>query len=315
MTLRSCLLLGWLLATAGAARGQGALAGSRRDVAAQSAPAALSLSATPAAREAAVSTPGTILGLGSEFGEQEIVQRRAHPEPWSAGVDTQFYGTSNAGLTSSHEKGDWYLRSGAAISYTNLVKGPVFVDFNLQQYFFRYGKYNALDFDLTRFQGGALVRASWLDDAFFFGRYRLERITESGFGSTYLTSHVAELGVQKVWKISRGQQISGALEADLPIDTDPRQSGRREYSASLAYTLRLTARLTASLSYRGAWYDYTDLPRSEWNHIFSLDANYDLTDWLHFGVSTSYTCNDANHSVYDYGNLVYGGSAALRISF
>ncbi|HEV7405090.1 MAG TPA: hypothetical protein VGO11_19255 [Chthoniobacteraceae bacterium] len=303
------------LAVAGA-HAQTLLPETRRDVAAQSAPPALAPLRNTAAQSGATLTAGSgSAAYGRDFGEQEIVNRRAHPEPWTASADGQFFYTNNVALTPSDRHGDWYGRYGATISYTNRIKGPVFLDFGLQEYFFRYARYNALDFDLTRFQGGLLLQVPKLDDTFLFARYRLERITEAGFGSTLLTSHVAELGLQKVWKISRGQQISAGLEADLPLDTDPRSAAREEYGLTLGYSLRLTEHLNTVLSYRGAYYRYSHTSRTDWNHILALDATYDLTDWARLGASVSFTSDTSNAAFGDYQNLVAGGSLSLRLSF
>jgi hypothetical protein len=288
----------------------------RRDVAAQSAPPVLSpLQNTATPSRTTLPAGAGSAAYGRDFGEQEIVNRRAHPEPWTASADGQFFYTNNVALAPTDRHGDWYGRYGASIAYTNRIKGPFFVDFGLQEYFFRYARYNALDFDLTRFQGGLLLQLPKLDDAFLFGRYRLERITEAGFGSTLLTNHVAELGVQKVWKISRGQQIFAGLEADLPLDTDPRGAARAEYGLTLGYSLRLTEHLNTVLSYRGSYYHYTRTSRTDWNHILALDATYDLTDWARVGASVSYTADRSNISFGDYENLVAGGSLSLRLSF
>lgn len=254
-------------------------------------------------------------GADSEFGEQRIVQRRAQVEPWSVVADGQLFRTDNVALTPTAEQRDWYLRYGLAVSYTNRIKGPLFIDLSLQQYLFRYAKFDALDFDLTRFDGGLLLQAPWLSNAFFFARYTLQRITEPGFGTAVFTNHAANLGVQKVWKISRGQQVFAGLAADLALDTSPGSAARNEYSATLGYSARLTERVTASASYRGSWNDYTQGPRTDWNQIVAAGVTYDATDWLRLGVNASYSHNDSSTAFADYDNFVAGCSIALRLAF
>lgn len=251
----------------------------------------------------------------SEFGEQRIVQRRAQVEPWSTVADAQLFTTDNVALTPTGEQRDWYLRYGLAVSYTNRIKGPLFIDLSLQQYLFRYSKFDALDFDLTRFDGGLLVQAPWLSNAFFFARYTLQRITEPGLGTAFFTNHAADLGVQKVWKISRGQQVFAGVAANLALDTSPGSGARNEYSATLGYSARLTERVTASASYRGSWNDYAEGPRTDWNHIVAAGVTYDATDWLRLGVNASFSHNDSNTSFADYDNFVAGCSIALRLAF
>ena len=257
----------------------------------------------------------TATGAGSDFGEQEIVQRRAHVEPWTVTGDAQFFHTDNVALSPFGEQRDSYLRTGLAVAYTNRIKGPLFVDFSLQQYLFRYAKFDALDFDLTRFEGGLLFEAPWLADSFFFARYTLQRITEPSFGTPSFTNHSINLGVQKVWKISRGQQVFAGLGADLALDTEPESATRDEYSLTLGYSLRLTGKLTTSASYRGSLLDYRHGSREDANHILSLGITYDLTDWLRLGTTASYSHNGSSADFAEYENLVLGASAAIHLAF
>lgn len=271
-------------------------------------PGANSSLSTPALRE-------TGTGRGAEFGEQHIVQRRAHPEPWSASTSADLFYTDNVALTSISRQDDWYLRYGATVGYTNRVRGPFFVDLSLQQYFFRYQKFDSLDFDLTRFEASMLMETPWQTDGFFFVRYRLERLNETGWGSALFTQHFAEVGLQKVWKIRRGQQLFAGLAADLALDTDPRAGARNEYSLSIGHSLRLTERISAGLSYRGSFYDYLHHGREDWNHILSAGLTYAFTDWLRLGLNYSLTKNYSNAAFADYYNSLPGIGAVLHLSF
>ena len=250
-----------------------------------------------------------------DFGEQVIVQRRAHVEPWKVTLDSQIFHTDNAALVPGGEQSDWYLRHGLGVSYTNRVKGPWFVDFSLQHYLFRYSEFDALDFDLTRFEAAVLYQAPWLDDAFLYARYSLQHIAEAGGGSQLLQSHSAILGAQKVWKVSRGIQFHSGFSADLPLSSDPGEAARAEFGLSLGGTMRLTEKLTANASYRGAFYHYTKLDREDWNHIFALGVTYDFTDWLQLGVSASHSLNRSSAAFADYQNTVLGAAVSLRAAF
>ncbi len=307
----AALTLAMTLLMCHSAVGQNAVPSIRRDIATQTLSADAPM--TPVGPEGMVAPMAN--GVGSEFGEQWIVQRRAHVEPWSASGDLQVLHTDNAALTPVNEQEDWYLRYGVSVSYTNRVKGPLFLDVSVQQFFFRYGEFDILDFDFLRFQGGALLQAPWLFDAFFFARYHLQRITESGLGSTLFTSHSAEIGLQKVWRVRRGQQVFAALSADLALGADPKASERNEYSLTLGYSARLTQRVSAGLTYRGARYEYGQGGRSDWNHNISLGVTFDATDWLRLAVNAGYSHNESNSVFADYDNFTPGGSVALRLSF
>jgi hypothetical protein len=288
---------------------------SRRDVGRESSALDAPFSQTTARSLLDQPAAAARLSRRDEFGEQQIIQRRAHVEPWtaSAGIDLSY--TDNAGLTHTHQVGDWYARYGMAARYTNRITDPFFVDLSLEQYFFRYGRFDILDFDLTRFEATILANTHILGDTFAYLRYRLERLTEPGLGSALLTEHTVEAGLQKTWKISRGQQIFGGMTASVPADIDPRGAARYEYSISVGHVLRLTERITSSVSYRGAWYDYEHGGRSDWNHIFAAGVTYEIADWLRVGLNFAYTRNESNKTFADYHSAVPGGGVAVRIAF
>lgn len=290
---------------------------SRRTTAAERGvlPAIERAAGTPALRTGTREVAAPSEAGGAEFGEQRIAYRRAHIEPWTAVVDLQVFRTDNAALTSTGKQSDWYMRYGAAVNYANRVAGPLFIDLSVQQSAFRYAEFDVLDFDLTRVEAGLLLQTLGRFDAFLFARYRLEYIAEAGLGSQLFTSHSIEAGLQKVWKITRGQRLYAGIAALVPLATDPEGAGRGEYSATVGYSLRLTEQINAGISYRGAWYHYTEGGREDWNHLLSLGASYDVADWLQLGLNVSYTLNRSSASRAEYESLVPGGSLALRVTF
>ena len=121
--------------------------------------------------------------------------------------------------------------------------------------------------------------------------------------------------MQKVWKISRGQQVFAGASANLSLSTDPGISARNEYAATLGYSARLTERITAAMTYRGSWNDYINGERRDWNHIAAFGLTYDVADWLRLGANVSYSHNDSNTGFADYDNFVTGCSVSLRMAF
>lgn len=315
-----CLGIACLLAAgaAGLAFGQNVpTVESRRDVAVgRGIVPAMQPATSATALRGGVSNAATAAGAGgAEFGEQRIAYRRAHIEPWTAVVDLQVFRTDNAALTSTGKQSDCYMRYGAAVNYANRVVGPLFVDLAVQQSAFRYAEFDVLDFDLTRVEAGLLLQTLGRFDAFLFARYRFEYITEAGLGSQLFANHSLEVGLQKVWKITRGQRFFAGVAALVPLETDPGGAGRGEYSATVGYTLRLTEQINAGVSYRGAWYHYSKGGREDWNHLLNIGASYDVADWLQLGLNFTYTLNRSNAARADYESLVPGGSLAVRLAF
>ncbi len=258
--------------------------------------------------------PLEVLGHGTEFGEQAILRRRAQVEPWSASLAALLAFTDNAGLTPSAQEEDSYLRTGLSFSYTNRVKGSLFVDVSLTHDLFRYAEFDALDFDDTRFEAGLLWQLPWLADAFFATRYAYERIAEP-FGGHLFDNHSVVLQLQKVWKVSRGQQVFIGLTGDVSLTADPFAAQRDEYTLVLGYNARLTQRITAQSSYRLGWYRYDSGGRNDWNQILSLGLTFDATDRVRFSATTSFSRNTSNRHFAEYDNLVGAVGLNLHLSF
>jgi hypothetical protein len=252
---------------------------------------------------------------GSEFGELDILRRRAHAEPFRLSLDTQGYFTDNVALTPDHRQEDWYLRTGAVISYTNRVYENWFADVTLQYHRFRYDEFGVLDFDLTRVEATVLRQVPSLANSFLYLRFAYERITEADFGSSLFNDFSLECGVQKTWKIARGQQIFGALSSDFSLDAHPEFAGRHEYAATLGYSVRLTSRVDAALSYRSSWYQYTHADRDDWTQLLAVGATWELTTWLRLGANLTYTHNTSSVAATSYRSLVPGATVAVQTVF
>ena len=128
-----------------------------------------------------------------EFGEQMILARRAHVEPWTLGMDAQFFYTDNVALTPTNELDDTYLRTGFFAQYTNRIVNDWFMDASVSSFWFLHGKYDFFDFNLLRAEVGVTRRLPWLDDAFASVHYyrvnRGEAVRGCIFSAGYMASY------------------------------------------------------------------------------------------------------------------------------
>jgi hypothetical protein len=248
----------------------------------------------------------------SEFGEPAILRRRAHAEPFRLSLDAQGYFTDNVALTPDHRQQDWYLRTGATLSYTNRVYGNWFADITLQYYRFRYEAFDILDFDLTRAEAKVLRQVPALANAFLYTRFAYERITEADFGSSLFSNSSIECGIEKTWRIARGQQIFGSVSADFSLDADPEFAARHEYAAMLGYSIRLTSRVNAAFSYHSSRYQYAHADRDDWTQLLAAGVTWDLAAWLRLGANITYTHNSSSVPATSYQSLVPGATLAVQ---
>lgn len=250
-----------------------------------------------------------------EYGEQRILLRRASWAPWSVEVDAQVLWTDNVALANRNAQSDTYLRTGMRVGYSNRVVGNLFVNAGWDYHTVRHSEATGLDFDLGRGDLGFMYMLPQLRDAFLVARYSYFRLTEVGGGSVLFEDHVVSMGLQKLWKISRGQQIFAGVYGDWSTAPQPWEAGRHEYSAAAGWKLRLTDALTVQASYRGAYYHYRTGLRTDWNHVMLIGASYAFTDWLSVGVTGSYSLNRSSAPVFEYGNLILGAGVSAHWEF
>ncbi len=250
-----------------------------------------------------------------EYGEQRILLRRASWAPWSIELDAQVLWTDNAALANRNQLSDTYLRTGLRVGYSNRVAGNLFVNAGWDYHTVRHNEATGLDFDLGRGDLGMMYLLPQLKDAFLVARYSYFRLTEVEAGSVLYEDHVASLGLQKLWKISRGQQIFAGVYGDWSTAPQPWEAGRHEYSLAAGWKLRLTDALTVQTSYRGAYYHYRTGQRTDWNHVLMVGATYALTDWLSLGLTGSYSVNRSSAPVFEYQNLILGAGISAHWEF
>lgn len=266
------------------------------------------------------STEGSVLAApkmtgDEEYGEQRVLLRRASWAPWSFEVDTAAFYTDNAALSSQLPQSDSYLRSGLRGGYSNRVVGNLFFNAGLDYHTLRHDQFRVFDFDLVRMDLGFMYMLPKLRDTFIVTRYSYYRLMGVELGAPLYQDHIASLGVQKLWKISRGQQIFAGLYGDWSTAPQPWAAGRHEYSFFTGWKLRLTEALNVQLSYRGAYYQYRTGQRNDWNQVTVAAANYDVKDWLRLSLTGSYSVNHSSGRAFDYQNLITGAGVTLHWEF
>jgi len=250
-----------------------------------------------------------------EYGEQVILARRAEWEPWSITLGSECFFTDNVALASAQPLDDWYLRSGLTVQYTNRIAGDWFLTGAADSQYYLHDRYPELDFNFLRTDMGFMVSLPWLADTFLTAQHVWYRVSEQDLKSPAFENHGISLNAQKLWKISRGQQLFAGGGADYSVYADPDPAQRHEYSGFLGYRLRLTEKVTLNASYRLGWYDYPQLDRGDWNHVALIGAGYDITSWARLSASFSTTWNRSSISYFDYDNLLSGISVVLHLEF
>jgi hypothetical protein len=250
-----------------------------------------------------------------EYGEQLILARRADAEPWSLALDAQYFFTDNVALVPEGQLEDQFLRTGFTAQYANRIYDDWFMDLGLSSYLYLYDEFEFFDFNLLRAEVGITKRLPKLADAFLSAHYSWFRISDSELKDSAFQDQIINLYLQKIWKISRGQQFMIGTGADISLAPEPVEPRRNEYSAFTSYRLRLTESLSILGGYRGAYYDYTEIDRQDWNHSLTVGCVYELTDWARASITATGSVNRSSNPFFDYNNIVSGVGVSLHIEF
>lgn len=254
------------------------------------------------------------LDAASEFGEQLVLVRHAQWDPWRVNAGVSCFFTDNVALAPNRVE-DWFMKYDASVGYTNRIIGPWSFDVTLAQSFVRYDQFDSLDFDVLHADAGISYEATWLADAYFFLRYSFYRITAPGYGDEILRNHSLAIGVQKVWKISQGQQLFFGISSEPSLEATPSIAQRHEHSVFGGWSVRLTDKLSAQLSGRVGYHVSTATDRQDWNYVALASANYAITDWASIGASSSIAWNESNKSIFTYRNVIAGVFVGVNITF
>jgi hypothetical protein len=250
----------------------------------------------------------------SEFGEQQVLIRQAQWEPWRADAGVSGFFTDNVALAPNRVQ-DFFLKYDVSVGYTNRIGGPWSMDLALNQSFLRYDKYDSLDFDLSRADAGVSYQASWLGDASFFLRYTYYRLTAPSFGDEILNSHSLSAGVQKIWKISHGQQLFFGVGTEPSLAAEPAIAKRNEHSTFGGWSLRLTDKLNTQISGRVGYHESTATDRTDWNYVGLVSATYSITNYARIGISGSVAWNESNKDIFTYRNAIVGVFLGATFTF
>lgn len=309
--IRSLALVSFLLATLPAFAQQ-----ARIDVARQPLPPQLRdrTPDTETQRTASPIADPSSPDAASEFGEQVVLVRQAQWEPWRADAGVSGFFTDNVALAPNRVH-DYFMKYDLSVGYSNRISGPWSMDIALAQSWVRYDQFDSLDFDLVRGDAGIAYQADWLGDASFFLRYSFYRLAEAGFGSEIMHNNSLSVGLQKVWKVSQGQQVFFGVASEPSLETVPAIAQRHEHSLFGGWSVRLTDKLITQVSGRIGYHVSSATDREDWNYVALASVNYAVTDWAHVGVSSSLSWNESNKGIYTYRNVIAGVFVGVNLTF
>jgi hypothetical protein len=249
----------------------------------------------------------------SDLGEQWLFKPNEPLKPWTAHADFSGFYTTNAALASSGAQSDRFLVADAGIGYARPLRGDFGFAASLQQAFFRYDEFTALDFDSLAANVGVSYQARRLADVIFSLQYGFSRLTRATFEDELFLGNSVGLTATKLIKLTTADTVefSGGLGYTF---ADPGELQRVEFRISVGYAIRITRSLTATAVARSELFDYQH-GRQDFLQSIALGARYDFTKWISASAAASVANNSSNRNVFDYRVFNGGLTASLHVQF
>jgi len=249
----------------------------------------------------------------ADLGEQWMFRPNAPLQPWNAHADVSLFYTTNAALASRGEESDRFLVADVGFGYARPIGGNWAFAANVQQGFFRYDEFRALDFDSLGANVGVSYQAQQLANLLFSFQYGINRLTRATFDDQLFLGNSLALNATKLIKLTTADTVefTGGLGYTF---ADPSELERAEIRLSVGYALRVTRAFTATAMARTELFEYSN-ERQDLLQSIALGARYDFTKWISASASASVANNISNRNVFDYGVFNGGLTVSARVQF
>ncbi|BCX49534.1 hypothetical protein HAHE_34420 [Haloferula helveola] len=254
----------------------------------------------------------------SDFGVQQILGTYDGPPPIRAFGYFDVNYTDNAPApTRALEDGSWYVSGLVGADWRPLLGSGWFADLGVVQEFYRFDNGNALDFESFQTHAGVVKTLVDIDDTLLYARYEYQRLTTGSWSETDYSAQRIRAGLQKDLFVRSRHQLAGGISIAYDLDANPERLERIEYAAELSYTWWIRDDLGATASWRGAYWDFDNLGREDWNHTVGLELAWRFSSNATAYSHVFYSNNDSNTPLgaNDFEAWTAGVGIGLNLSF
>lgn len=254
----------------------------------------------------------------SDFGVQEILGDATTAPKFHLFGSLDFNVTDNApAAIAGQEDSSFYTTALIGGSWQPHIAAGWFADVGTSMEFFEFERPNALDFQNLNVHAGVVKTLVDLDDTVFYCRYEYQWLVTGRWSETDYSANRIRTGLQKVLFARSNQELAAGISAAFDIDANPERLERNEYAAELSYTWWFLENLGATLSWRGALWDFDSLGRRDWNHTAGLGIHWRTCPHSTLYANIYYSNNDSNTplGVNDFEAWNAGIGVGLNYSF
>lgn len=249
-----------------------------------------------------------------DLGQQVILKKKEVYEPFSITLGTDLTYTSNIGLSEAFEQEDWFWRSVLNVTYAPRFGNSLLGIFSISQEFFRYDKFDALDFESLTFSAGLAYHLWFLGGINASLQFDYNRLTADDYGDEIFSNRTINLTLSRNFILSRAHYFFVASSLELGW-SDPKEASRNELSLVGGYNVRLARNFELSLVYRAGYFHYNEIDRNDFNQTVQLSARYHFTKWLTANANVSGIFNSSDRNGFDYEALNTGAGIFVSWKF
>jgi hypothetical protein len=249
-----------------------------------------------------------------DLGMQQILKRNEKYQPFRVSGSTELSYTDNVGLVKKGAQGDAYFVGSVEAAWVPKITESFYAEASVRQQFFRYDKFDGLDFDSLNL--GAGLTYYWKDLANMAStvRYNYNRLTDGDEGKEFFRNHQLSAGLNKTFAHTRNLFTFVDATAQFSL-SDPYDAQRWEYALTGGVFGRIARHWDAQASYRIALYDYFSEGRDDLNQGINLQTGYHFCPWATVGALTTFTFNNSTQPAFDYEAINTGGGVYLNVKF
>jgi hypothetical protein len=251
----------------------------------------------------------------ADLGEQRILKRAESYKAFSASVGVPFYWTSNVALTNQGEQTDFIVSPVAAIAYQPRITKTLYGFVSVREQLFYYDQFSSLNFGSFDVEVALSYTVPQLHNLVLHAGYDYNRLTEKNSFDDLFSNHLLTFSAEVPFRLSRAQQLSLGVDADISLTGDPEPPRRHDFQAYIGYSVQLTRAFFVDATGRIVLRDYVLSNRIDLSEILAVSATYSVTKFLNASAIASFAGNQSNKSVFDYQVANIGGAVALSLRF
>lgn len=251
-----------------------------------------------------------------DIGQQELVRGEAQYQPFSFGISTPVFYTSNVALTPHNEKADAVFAPTAAFFYDPQIATNLYAHLGAREQVFYYSKYSEFNFGSLDCEAGLSYFLPQFHNVVLRAWYDFNRLTfDDRLGDEFFSDHRIIVNAEVPFRFGRAQQISVGADANLSVGADHQFPRRNDYEGYIAYSAGITQNFSVQVVGRFVGRDYHQNGRTDVSEIVSAAATYRLNNLLSVSAISSFAHNDSNQDGFDYDVGNTGAALELGIRF